>query len=265
MRDRSLVEVSSKGGVDLVTDVDKARSACGMCSPVSPSAHPQACEALVLGQIRARYPAHRFIGEETASKEPLTDAPTWLVDPVDGTTNFVHAYPFCCVSIALAVDRRMQLGVVYVPALDEMYHAVRGHGAFLNDVRIRVGAADALSNALVANQIGAGRDDAFVERTMKRQELLLKGGLRALRASGSCAINMCHVARGILDCYYEYGVGGPWDMAAGQVVVEEAGGVVRDPASGDVFDLFSRRLICGNATVCEKVGEVLRRVSEPAE
>lgn len=158
-----------------------------------------------MGLIRSRYPDHRFIAEETAADNELTDAPTWLVDPIDGTTNFVHAQPYCAVSIGFAVDSELVLGVIFIPALDEMYHAVRGGGAFLNDQPIRVAGAGDLSQvcarraaapsrgnstcsaqALVVNNIGASRDHGFIDRALQRNAALLKNNVRALRNVGTC-------------------------------------------------------------------------------
>lgn len=201
------------------------------------------CEGLIRGRLIAAFPGHRFIGEEESAalgRTPgLTEEPTWLVDPVDGTTNFVHGYPFTCVSVGLAVGRQMQVGVVVCPPLGETFWAVRGGGAFLNGERIRVSRCRELASALVATEIGVSRDAAVMDAVLGRVRALTSAS-RSLRCCGSHAMQLCGVAAGRLDAFYEIGFGGPWDCAAGSLIVEEAGGAMLDPAGGS-FDLMARR------------------------
>jgi inositol-phosphate phosphatase/L-galactose 1-phosphate phosphatase len=214
---------------------------------------------LIFGAIRTAFPTHEFIGEEESAAQgftaKLTDAPTWMVDPVDGTTNFVHRFPFSCVSIGLAINRQVVVGVVFNPILNEMFHAVRGGGAFRNDVSISASDTTELQNALFATELGTRRDDAFMDAVFERIKLVSKQS-RAVRACGSCALNMCSVAMGRFDFYYEVGLGGPWDMAAAALILEEAGGKVLDPCGGH-FNLMSRRILGTNAHLDEKVSEIL--------
>ncbi|GAB4820855.1 hypothetical protein N2152v2_007901 [Parachlorella kessleri] len=200
-----------------------------------------------------------FIGEENSSAQgftdELTEEPTWMVDPVDGTTNFVHRFPFSCVSIGLAIDRRVVAGVVYNPILDEVFHATRGGGAFRNGQRIAVSQTDSLQAAVFATEVGTSREDAFLDACFDRIRTLVKQ-CRSLRATGSCALNLCGVACGRLDAYYELGLGGPWDLAAAVLVVEEAGGRVLDPTGGP-FNIMSRRVLGTNAHLAEEVSSVL--------
>ena len=179
--------------------------------------------AVIIGTIRTRYPDHVFIGEESSFAGPggtapagaleLSDAPTWIIDPLDGTTNFVHGYPLVTVAIGLAVGKKVTrtaghigpwvpllsrmrvrtqlvLGVIYNPIMDELCSAVRGRGAHLNGRRIRVGSASAVTNALVCNNIGASRSADFNAQTCKRVLALLQANIRGLRNSGSAAQNM---------------------------------------------------------------------------
>ncbi|KAL4534484.1 hypothetical protein Ndes2526A_g05380 [Nannochloris sp. 'desiccata'] len=234
-------KIEHKGAVDLVTETDKQ------------------CENLIFGAIRTAFPTHKFIGEEESAAQgftaELTDAPTWMVDPVDGTTNFVHRFPFSCVSIGLAINRQVVVGIVFNPILNEMFHAVRGGGAFRNDVAISVSDTAELQNALFATELGTRRDDAFMDAVFERIKLVSKQS-RAMRACGSCALNMCSVAMGRFDFYYEVGLGGPWDMAAAALILEEAGGKVLDPCGGP-FNLMSRRILATNAHLAEKASEIL--------
>ncbi|CAI5996571.1 unnamed protein product [Closterium sp. NIES-64] len=207
-------DVQHKGKVDLVTETDKQ------------------CEALIMQHISAAYPSHKFIGEEESSERGtagLGDDPTWMVDPLDGTTNFVHRYPFVCVSIGLAINKAVVVGVVFNPILNEMFTAMRGHGAMLNDEPIHASSQADMGSALLATEIGTKRDAGTVAGLTGRISNLLFQ-VRSLRLSGSCALNLVGVACGRLDLFYEIGFGGPWDVAAGSLIVEEAGGLCFDPS-----------------------------------
>ncbi|KAI7843873.1 hypothetical protein COHA_002420 [Chlorella ohadii] len=232
---------TKSGDADLVTETDKK------------------CEALVLGRIRAAFPDHKFIGEEGSAAQgftdDLTDAPTWMVDPVDGTTNFVHRFPFSCVSIGLTIGKRPVVGVVYNPILNELYHAVVGGGAFLNGQPIRVSETTELKKAVIATELGTRRDADFLDACFHRIRQLGQGA-RSLRCSGSCALNLCSVAMGRLDVFYEIGLGGCWDLCAGALVLQEAGGCVLDP-TGAPFNLMSRRVLGTNAHLAEAAAAIL--------
>ncbi|GBG65125.1 hypothetical protein CBR_g49488 [Chara braunii] len=222
--------VDYKGAMDLVTETDRQ------------------CEEVIFKHIKTCFPDHEFIGEEGSSIKgtaELTDAPTWMVDPLDGTTNFVHRFPFVCVSVALVLNKQTVAGVVYNPILNEIFTAVRGGGAYLNGKRIHVSTQDRLEKALLATEVGTKRDRDTVDETTNRINALLFK-VRSLRLSGSCACNLAGVACGRLDMFYEIGFGGPWDVAAGALLVEEAGGKVFDP-NGGPFDLMSRRVAASNA------------------
>lgn len=234
-------KVEHKGAVDLVTETDKE------------------CESVVKGMLGAAFPDHAFIGEEEVAavgKIPeLSDKPTWLVDPVDGTTNFVHRFPFSCVSIGLAINGEIVLGVVFNPVLNEMFHGVRGGGAYLNGKPIKCSDTKELSNAIFATEIGTRRDDEFLDACFARMRALTKQS-RSVRACGSCALNLCSVAMGRLDAYYEIGLGGPWDLAGATLILEEAGGRVLDP-SGGPFRLMSRRVLGTNAHLADPISTIL--------
>ena len=180
-------------------------------------------------------------------------------------TNFVHGYPLVTVSIGLLVDRKPVLGVVYNPIMDELCSAVSGRGTHLNGRRVHVGSATGVTSALVCNNMGASRSPAVNEQCCARLLALLQANIRGLRNSGSAAQNMMHVACGRLDAYYEDGFGGPWDVAAGIVLVEEAGGIIRDHL-GQPFVLKAGKgqVLCGNAAVVNDVARVLRTVEPEA-
>ncbi|KAK9031450.1 hypothetical protein V6N11_032828 [Hibiscus sabdariffa] len=211
--------VEHKGQVDLVTETDKA------------------CEDLVFNHLKQHYPSHKFIGEETTAAcgaSELTDEPTWIVDPLDGTTNFVHGFPFVCVSIGLTIGKVPTVGVVYNPIMNELFTAVLGKGAFLNGTPIRVSSQNELVKSLLATEV------------------------RSLRMSGSCALNLCGIACGRLDLFYEIGYGGPWDVAAGVLIVKEAGGLVYDPFGKD-FEITVPKVAASNPFLKDAFVEVLKQ------
>lgn len=234
--------VEHKGQVDLVTETDKA------------------CEDLIFNHLEQLYPRHKFIGEETTAAygtTELTDEPTWIVDPLDGTTNFVHGFPFVCVSIGLTIGKIPTVGVVYNPIIDELFTAIHGKGAFLNGNPIKVSSQSELVTSLLATEAGTKRDKLTVDATTNRlNSLLFK--VRSLRMSGSCALNLCGIACGRLDLFYELGFGGPWDVAGGAVIVKEAGGLVFDP-SGKEFDITSQRVAASNPVLKDAFVEALKQ------
>jgi len=219
----------------------------------------QECERIIVRTIRETFPGHKFIGEEEVSETgvmpELTDDPTWMIDPVDGTTNFVHGFPFVCVCIGLCVEKRPVLGVVYNPVLGELFVAREGRGATLNGARIGVSGTADLKSAVFATEIGTVRDAATMDATYGRVSALTRE-TRSVRMCGSCACNMTGVACGRLDGFYELGFGGPWDVAAAACIVLEAGGVVMDP-SGGPFNVMSRRVLCANG---DGIGRALAAV-----
>ena len=212
-------EVSNKGttGIDFVTETDRKN------------------EVLIFDELKRVFPAYQFIGEETSADAggipALTDEPTWIVDPIDGTTNFLHTFPFTCVSIALAVNQIPVLAVVYNPSADELYLAVRGMGAYLNKKRITVSSADRISKALVLTETGYQRDEKKLDTIYSCLRAVVNRGPHSVRIMGSCVLDLCFVACGRLDTMY-LGVAGEggkiWDYAAGALLVLEAGGFVSD-------------------------------------
>jgi inositol-phosphate phosphatase / L-galactose 1-phosphate phosphatase len=222
-----------------------------------------AAEAAVRAALAAVFPAHAFIGEEEAAAAAsrgdgppvLTDDPTWIVDPLDGTTNFVHGFPAVAVSIALAIGGQPVVGVVFNPVTDELFAASRGRGATRNGEPCAPSPVADLSSALIGTEIGVSRDPAVGAAVFSRAAALTSAA-RSLRCGGSCALGLCAVACGRLDVFYEIGFGGAWDVAAGAVIVREAGGEVLDPAGG-VFGLMARRVLAGAPGVAAAAADVL--------
>eukprot|EP01127_Copromyxa_protea_P002147 TRINITY_DN12033_c0_g1_i1.p1 TRINITY_DN12033_c0_g1~~TRINITY_DN12033_c0_g1_i1.p1 ORF type:complete len:269 (-),score=72.47 TRINITY_DN12033_c0_g1_i1:84-890(-) len=229
-----------KDAVDLVTATDKH------------------VEEFVMSKIRERYPDHLFVAEESAAaghlEEVLTEKPTWIIDPIDGTTNFVHRFPMTCISIGFAINKIVVAGVVFNPIIDELFSAVRGGGAFLNGKRISVSDRSLLKHALVATGFPYDRDDATLDAALARLKKVLQA-CRAVRRGGSAAIDMCYVAAGITDLYFEKGIHA-WDIAAGMLLVEEAGGVVMS-LDGSEFDMCNRQVVACSKVLEEQVKELL--------
>ncbi|XP_059476088.1 inositol monophosphatase 1 [Neocloeon triangulifer] len=228
--------------VDLVTETD------------------QQVEKLLISGLRAKFPDHKFIGEESTAdgqKNELTDAPTWIIDPVDGTMNFVHSFPHVCISIALLVNKVPEIGIITNPVLGQFFEARKGQGALLNGKKIQVSAVKDLSKALLSYEVGTSRDPEKMKVVLKNVNTLvpLAHGIRCL---GSAALNMAMVAMGASDSYIEFGIHA-WDIAAGDLIVREAGGVVIDPAGGE-FDVMSRRCLC--ASSIELAKEIVTHIEQ---
>ncbi|KAJ3306588.1 Inositol monophosphatase 2 [Kappamyces sp. JEL0829] len=224
----------------------------------------KAVESFLFSQLRKEYPDHIFVGEETASLTgstlgQLDDRPTWIIDPIDGTTNFVHGFPFSCVSIGLAINKRPAVGVVYNPFLGDLYYAAKGHGSYcarshspediLKVASKRLGQHAAalppsLAQALIATEYGTSKLPEHLLAKLEILKTLLTAPVlcRGVRSVGSAAMSMCLVASGAIDVYYEAGVHA-WDVCAGAVIVAEAGGIVRSWLHSD-FDVLDRTAIC---------------------
>lgn len=217
--------VDRKGAADLVTEVDLS------------------AERAVIAVISAVFPGHRIAAEESGRGEGDSEY-LWWIDPIDGTTNFVHGYPFYSVSIALEFRGVMIAGVVYDPVRGETFEAFRSGGARLNDREIEVSPVASLSDALLATGFPYDRSD-------RGRALALAAGflprIQGLRRDGSAALDLAYVAAGRLDGFWERGLK-PWDTAAGSLLVEEAGGRVSDFRGGK-FDLLRGEIAAANPKI----------------
>lgn len=210
----------------------------------------QEVERVIIQLFKEKFPSHSFIGEESVAAGQncnLTDNPTWIIDPIDGTTNFVHRFPFVAISIGLAINKEVVIGVIYNCILDEMYSAIIGHGATCNGKPIKVSGQTEISKALLVAEIGAGRRKEKIDNMMYNLRTVITEPYMAhsVRSLGSAALNMCYIAAGRADGYYESGIH-CWDIAAGIVILEEAGGTCLSPSGGPV-DLMARQLVCGGS------------------
>ncbi|XP_066957646.1 inositol monophosphatase 1 isoform X1 [Macrobrachium rosenbergii] len=235
------VEIKSCA-IDLVTESDKA------------------VEKLLISGLSSSFPDHKFIGEESVSageKCVFTDAPTWIIDPIDGTMNFVHSFPHTCISVGLWVNKDAELGIVYNPVLEQMFTAIKGEGAFLNGEKLSVSGETELAKSLVFAEMGSSQDAEKMDTVITNLTTLLPK-VHGLRAMGSCTLNMCYVATGGGDAYYEFGIHA-WDTAAAYLVVKEAGGVIVDTEGGP-FDLMRRRVLCASTQqLAETLSKILKQ------
>jgi len=232
---------------DLVTETDKKS------------------ESIIITGLKKQFPDHIFLGEEGAAagevKEELTDSPTWIIDPIDGTTNFVHRVPLVAISIGFSIKKEVVVGVVYNPILNELFSASKGGGAFLNGNKISSSPTINLKESLVAVGFPYDRDEDVLKRHFEKLLRILKH-CRDLRRDGSAALDMCSVAIGRFDIYFEYGIHA-WDLAAGSIIVSEAGGIVADPddeweVERKTLDICERKvLVGGNKELTKKFLDLL--------
>jgi myo-inositol-1(or 4)-monophosphatase len=229
------MDVQFKGPANLVTEVDLAS------------------EEQIVQMLQATFPGYGIQAEE-GHDHSAGDRPTWLIDPLDGTTNYAHGYPHFCTSIALQVDGYTQVGVVYQPITDELFVAENGKGAFLNGKPIRVSHVTSLDLALVAS--GFPYDAWEIDRDNTREWRRLTKTAQSVRCDGSAALNLCYVACGRLDAYWELDLEA-WDMAAGALICQEAGGRVSLP-DGESFDINRRCILATNGHLHEEMLSMLK-------
>lgn len=228
--------INYKGAIDLVTDVDKAS------------------EQLIKDHLLKKFPKHLFLGEESGGKREGC-AYRWIVDPIDGTTNFAHDFPYFSVSIALEINCQPVVGVVYDPVHDELFYATKGGGAFLNKKKIRVSKIKDMKKSLLctgfAYEIKDARDsnvEHFVDFLMTAQ---------AIRRMGSAALDLCYVACGRFDGFWEIGLK-PWDTAAAILVVTEAGGKL-SKFNGKKYSHYDQEILATNGLIHTQMSRILMR------
>jgi myo-inositol-1(or 4)-monophosphatase len=205
-QDIGTLTIKSKNFNDFVSEVDVA------------------AERAIIDTLKDAYPTHGFLGEESGSTSHQSDF-IWIIDPLDGTTNFLHGFPQYCVSIALRHKGEITQAVIYEPNRNDLYTATKGRGAFLNDKRIRVSKCDKLQDAL----IGTGfpfRDFKYLDDYLSMFKSMIQK-TTGIRRAGSAALDLAYVANGSLDGFWEIGLSA-WDIAAGGLLVREAGGIVTD-------------------------------------
>jgi myo-inositol-1(or 4)-monophosphatase len=229
--------ITKKGDINLVTEADLAS------------------EALIIERIRSHYPQHSILAEEAGEAVVIGSGSTWkwIIDPLDGTTNYAHGYPCFCVTLGLEHDGEIVVGVTFDPTRNELFAAERGQGASLNNKPIRVSSTDELGNALIVT--GFPYDIKHREDFARHlTEMLLTS--RGVRRDGSAAIDMAYVACGRFDGFWEQGLN-PWDVAAGVLLIEEAGGQV-SYYDGSPFNIYAPPIAASNGLIHSQMLKVLR-------
>jgi myo-inositol-1(or 4)-monophosphatase len=233
------IQMKGGEGKNLVTEIDKKS------------------EEMIISILRKNFPSHDILAEESGGAHGRTSAWRWVIDPLDGTTNYTHGFPVFSVSIGLEHEGELMLGVVYDPNFDELFSAERGKGAFLNGRRIEVSRVDALTRSLLVTgfpyNISANPDHAverFVDFLMEAQ---------AVRRMGSAAIDLAYVAAGRYDGFWEVALQ-PWDMAAGALLVSEAGGMISG-FDAKPFSIYTKQILASNGLVHEEMRGILSRTS----
>lgn len=228
-------DVNYKGSIDLVTEYDLKT------------------EIFIKDKLSKIFPNHKIIGEET-STNPFDDFNNAIfIDPIDGTTNFVHGFPFVSISIGVYTDRIGHYGVVYNPVMNELFYAENGKGAFLNNKKISVSNKDRLSKSLCATGFPYIKDELSYLMDILKKVLSVS---RGIRRAGSAALDLCYVAKGVFDLYYERNLK-PWDISAGMIILKEAGGLVTD-FEGKEQNLKTGSLIASNGLVHNEFLELIK-------
>jgi myo-inositol-1(or 4)-monophosphatase len=240
---RSGFQIEHKNLINLVTDADHAAEQC------------------VIDNIRKHFPAHRFLAEERGRIEESPSPYLWVIDPLDGTTNFAHGYPAYCVSIGLEYRGRCVLGVVFDPSRNELFTAVEGRGARLNGQPIQVSDTTSLDGSLLVTGF------AYDIRESSRKNLDHFGAFslkaQGVRRTGSAALDLCYVAAGRFDGFWEVKLN-PWDMAAGSVIVRESGGHLTN-FCGEDFSIYGQEIVASNGYIHQAMLKVLKERTSQIE
>lgn len=232
------IDIEYKNTNELVSEVDRM------------------AEAAIVDLVKKSYPDHAILAEEGGKSKGRNgqEEVIWIIDPLDGTTNYLHGYPRFCVSIAVQVKGKVEHGVVYDPLLDELFSASRGDGARLNEKRIRVSSSKKLATSLIASGFPVNKFDDMESILALLMEITPKA--QGIRRSGASALDLASVAAGRLDGFWEAGLQ-PWDIAAGSLLIREAGGIVSD-FSGENDYLNSGNVIAGTPRVFAEMQKIIQ-------
>ena len=234
--DLDLLKIGSKGPNDYVTEVDRA------------------AEDIIIRTLLEAYPGHGILAEESGREHGAKHSEyVWIIDPLDGTTNFLHGFPMYAVSIALAHRGAVQQAVVYDPTRNDLFFASKGRGAFLNDRRLRVSKRLRIAESLIGTGFPFRKGDNF-KRYLKMFEEVMHS-CAGLRRPGAAALDLCYVAAGYYDGFFETGLS-PWDVAAGSLMITEAGGLIGN-FTGESDYLYQREVVAGNPKVYGQLVQIL--------
>ena len=235
------VRISQKQVNDFVTEVD------------------QASEKAIIELLLTAYPDHAIWAEESGKEHGKQGSDhVWIIDPLDGTTNFIHGFPVYCVSIALAVKGKIEQAVIYDPTRNDLFTATKGRGAYMNDRRIRVGKRSQLSDCLVSTGFPFRPGDDFPKYMRMFGDVMQRTA--AMRRPGAAALDLAYVAAGFCDAFFETGLA-PWDMAAGSLLVQEAGGLVGN-FTGEANFLEQKECMAANPKIYGQLVNVIGKYSK---
>jgi len=234
--DLDVLKVGSKGTNDFVTEVD------------------QAAEEAIISTLLEAYPGHAILAEESGRQRGSRHSDyLWIIDPLDGTTNFIHGFPVYAVSIALAFRGKVEQAVVYDPTRNDLFYASKGKGAYLNDRRLRVSKRTRMSDALIGTGFPFRKGDNF-KRYLKIFEEVMQQ-CAGMRRPGAAALDLCYVAAGWYDGFFETGLS-PWDVAAGSLMITEAGGLVGN-FTGEADFLYQREVVAATPRIYGQLVQTL--------
>lgn len=211
-------------------------------------------EKKILSIIKEKFPKHSFFTEEGLAKKTVSDH-LWVIDSLDGTTNFFHSFPHFCVSIAHLFKGKMDLGVIFDPIRKELFHAEKGKGAFLNNKKIVVSNTTKLTDALLISGFAYERGEVM-KRNLRNIENFFNEEIHGIRRTGSAALDLCYVACGRADGFWEFGLK-PWDIAAGSLIHTEAGGKITG-IKGEKYHLMMIDIVTSNSKIHDQMLKVLR-------
>ena len=231
------IQAEYKGEIDIVTAIDKK------------------CEETIISIIKKKFPNHSILAEESG-KDTQTENYSWIIDPIDGTTNFFHSFPVVCTSIAVAHKNEIILGGIYDPLRDELFFAEKGKGAVMNGQPIKVSQTEKLDKSLLATGFAYDRRQHADYYLSYFKAFMLK--TQGTRRAGAAALDLCYVACGRIDGFWEFKLK-PWDVAAGKLIVEEAGGKI-SMFNGNTFDLFGNETLASNSKIHSEMIEIIQSV-----
>jgi len=239
--DVEAVRISQKQVNDFVTEVDHAS------------------EKVIIETLLGAFPGHGILAEESGNEHGARDSEfVWIIDPLDGTTNFIHGFPVYCISIALAVKGKVEHAVIYDPTRNDLFTSTKGRGAFLNDRRLRVSKRIRLKESLISTGFPFRADDDFPTYLSMMGDVMQRTA--GLRRPGAAALDLAYVAAGFTEGFFETGLR-PWDVAAGSLLVTEAGGLIGN-FSGDANFLEQKECLAGNPKIYAQMVSILGKYSK---
>ncbi len=226
----------------------------GFADPVTE--YDRKSEEIIVEVLSSKFPSSAFLAEESGEVGTKSNSLRWIIDPLDGTVNFIHSIPYIAISIALEIEGEITIGVIYNPIINEIFTAIKGEGSYMNNKRIRVSNISEPGNALIVTGFPYKREGR-VNELLKPLKTFIKD-YQGFRRLGAASIDLAYVARGSFEAFYEENLK-PWDTAAGKLIVEEAGGKITD-YYGNEFSIYSKSIVASNGAIHNYILEALKDV-----